>query len=340
MDSPPTLDGSAVLFGCRDGSVYALKESDGSLAWRCQVPKTQRYLLSTQSIESAWPIHGSVLVLNELVYGVAGRWSVLDGGLVLFGLKVIDGTVVHMRRMSFTGKHAARNALQPDVLISDGEGLGTAQLAVHTCPGLRHRDGPAQHDQQPGRDPGERLGPPQQLVPRGQTGEHGQEDPHLGISEVNASRPFGKLIVFNDDAAYSLQSPYTFRKLDKSPVPALAYRTETPALLQIPRPGLPHRHSSLCSGQQGVSGSQQGQGGGGAIAVSTDGHTWTQDITWQLRVPWFLPAKPSSPPAGEDRVNTIGEPETDERVVIQAAPSLTAGSWPSSTCRPNRSTTA
>ena len=34
IDSPPTVHGELVLFGCRDGRVYCVRASDGALVWR------------------------------------------------------------------------------------------------------------------------------------------------------------------------------------------------------------------------------------------------------------------------------------------------------------------
>ena len=42
VDSPPTLHGNRVLFGCRDGYVYSLRASDGALAWRLRAARVER----------------------------------------------------------------------------------------------------------------------------------------------------------------------------------------------------------------------------------------------------------------------------------------------------------
>ena len=40
IDSPPTWHAGRVIFGCMDGSVYALRASDGELCWRFRAAPT------------------------------------------------------------------------------------------------------------------------------------------------------------------------------------------------------------------------------------------------------------------------------------------------------------
>ena len=46
-------------------------------------------------MESIWPVHGSVLVLNNTVYFSAGRSSWLDNGIDLYGLDPVTGELLH-----------------------------------------------------------------------------------------------------------------------------------------------------------------------------------------------------------------------------------------------------
>jgi hypothetical protein len=50
-------------------------------------------------LESAWPVHGSVLVLDDIVYFAAGRSSYLDGGIYLYGLDLDSGQQRHHARL-------------------------------------------------------------------------------------------------------------------------------------------------------------------------------------------------------------------------------------------------
>ena len=95
VDSPPTIYKGLVLFGSRDGWVYCLKATDGTLVWRfCGLPQ-DRWITAFGQLESAWPVNGSVLVKNDVVYFAAGRNSFLDGGIWLFGLDPESGRVIH-----------------------------------------------------------------------------------------------------------------------------------------------------------------------------------------------------------------------------------------------------
>ena len=94
VDSPPTIDRGLVLCGCRDGSVHALRATDGALVWRFTACPEERRIVSRGQLESVWPVHGSVLVLDDVAYFAAGRSSYLDGGLHLYGLKLPSGEKV------------------------------------------------------------------------------------------------------------------------------------------------------------------------------------------------------------------------------------------------------
>ncbi len=94
VDSAPTLYGQLVLFGARDGYVYCLRARDGRLAWRFRVAPIDERLLSYEQLESVWPIHGSVLIRDEVVYAVAGRSMFLDGGLRMVRLDVATGKLL------------------------------------------------------------------------------------------------------------------------------------------------------------------------------------------------------------------------------------------------------
>jgi len=99
VDSPPTYCGGLVLFGSRDGWVYAVRASDGALAWRFRGLAEDRMICAYEQVESAWPVCGSILVKDGVAYFAAGRNSFLDGGIWLYGLDPQTGRVVHHRRM-------------------------------------------------------------------------------------------------------------------------------------------------------------------------------------------------------------------------------------------------
>lgn len=99
VDSPPTILEGLVLFGCADGRVYALRASDGALAWRFLAAPEDRRIACLDRIESAWPVHGSVLVHEGIAYAAAGRSTYLDGGLWLWGLDPATGRILHRGRL-------------------------------------------------------------------------------------------------------------------------------------------------------------------------------------------------------------------------------------------------
>ena len=99
VDSPPTVHAGTVLFGSADGSVYCLRASDGELAWRFGAAREPRLISVDGQLESAWPVHGSVLVREGRAYVAAGRSSQLDGGIDVYALDAATGTLLHQARL-------------------------------------------------------------------------------------------------------------------------------------------------------------------------------------------------------------------------------------------------
>ena len=110
VDSPPTLYRGLVIFGCRDGQVYCLRADDGELAWRFRAAPDDRFLVAMESVESAWPIHGSVLVHDGLAWFAAGRSPYLDGGIRLYALDAVSGKVVVTSRIDARGPEKFQTA--------------------------------------------------------------------------------------------------------------------------------------------------------------------------------------------------------------------------------------
>ena len=99
IDSPPTVHGPMVLFGSADGHVYCLRASDGELAWRLRAAPQERMIVSFGQLESAWRVHGSILVTDGLAYCTAGRSTFVDGGIRLLAIDPATGRVVHEREL-------------------------------------------------------------------------------------------------------------------------------------------------------------------------------------------------------------------------------------------------
>lgn len=97
IDSPPTFHGGMLLVGSRGGWVYCLRASDGLLAWKFNGMPERCLICDKGRLESAWPVHGSIMVLDDTAYFSAGRSSFLDGGIAVFGLDPVTGAVKHSR---------------------------------------------------------------------------------------------------------------------------------------------------------------------------------------------------------------------------------------------------
>lgn len=99
IDTPPTIYRGLVLFGLADGWVYCLRAADGALAWRFRAAPSDRQMIDRGELSSAWPVHGSVLVANDVVYACAGRSSFIDGGVYVFALDPMTGRVLQRERI-------------------------------------------------------------------------------------------------------------------------------------------------------------------------------------------------------------------------------------------------
>ncbi|RMF91817.1 MAG: methyltransferase domain-containing protein [Planctomycetota bacterium] len=133
VDSPPTYDGGRLLFGSHDGWVYCVDAVDGRLIWRFKA-LPDRDICAYEQVESAWPVCGSILVLDDIAYFAAGRNSFLDGGVFVFGVEAQSGKLVYQRRMygpydengfpvitSQLSNGNGIDGLKADILSTDGE---------------------------------------------------------------------------------------------------------------------------------------------------------------------------------------------------------------------------
>lgn len=134
VDSPPTIHRGLVLFGCADGWVYCLRATDGRLSWRFRAAPHARHIVSYGQLESTWPVHGSILIQNDIAYCVAGRSSYIDGGMVLYRLDPVTGSVLGEESMDSRDpetdleprkaiRGTAMSGALPDVLSSDGSSV-------------------------------------------------------------------------------------------------------------------------------------------------------------------------------------------------------------------------
>ncbi|MFO7901306.1 MAG: PQQ-binding-like beta-propeller repeat protein [Pirellulaceae bacterium] len=159
IDSPPTYWRGHVYCGSADGFIYCLDAQDGQLAWRFQAAPRKRLIFAHGQLESAWPVPGSVLVKNGVLYCMAGRSSYIDGGMYFVKLDAVTGEPLLVKnkfqRDPETGKQPpergwefGNNALElpgllRDILSSQGDSLFLRQ--VHLSEAGERRPGYATH---------------------------------------------------------------------------------------------------------------------------------------------------------------------------------------------------
>ncbi len=135
VDTPPTLWQGKVYFGTAGGFVYCLRADDGELVWRFNANPAHRSIVSFGNIESAWPVHGSVMVADGAVYVAAGRTTYLDGGLRFYALDAETGRVRHAERRCTAGEGSdqagaeVRGTLN-DLFVYDGTSLFMKNLKL------------------------------------------------------------------------------------------------------------------------------------------------------------------------------------------------------------------
>lgn len=139
VDSPPTVHRGLVLFGSADGHVYCLRLADGEEVWRFQAAPREHRIGAFGQVESAWPVHGSVVVQPDvtaepprpLVYCSAGRSTFLDGGIHIYALEPQTGKVIHQTTLDGpwpdpnedSGGAGYMDGAKSDILVSDGADL-------------------------------------------------------------------------------------------------------------------------------------------------------------------------------------------------------------------------
>jgi len=130
VDTPPTLHAGMALFGSADGHVYALRATDGELAWRFRAAPDDRRTFANGRVESVWPVHGSLVIHDGKLAVAAGRSSYLDGGVRLYQLDPATGRLLSETVMFSpdpeTGKQPAGGGkdvrgVKTDILVADGD---------------------------------------------------------------------------------------------------------------------------------------------------------------------------------------------------------------------------
>lgn len=135
VDTPPTLYRGKVFFGTTGGYVYCLRATDGALVWRFNANPMYRTIIVHGNMESAWPVHGSVVVNEDVVYFAAGRSTYVDGGLRFYALDARTG-----EQRLFTRQDTADEGINEsgatvlgthnDLLIHDGSNLYLKNMRI------------------------------------------------------------------------------------------------------------------------------------------------------------------------------------------------------------------
>ena len=166
IDSPPTYHKGLAIFGSADGYVYALRAADGILAWRFRGAPVDRRMMAWEQLESAWPVHGSVLIHNGVLYCTAGRNMYLEGGIRFLRLdpatgKLLGETVMDDKdpdtgedmHLAYLKKTQGNNmpVAHSDILSCDGRHIWMRSQKI-TFDGKRLEIGLEDVTEQPGED--------------------------------------------------------------------------------------------------------------------------------------------------------------------------------------------
>jgi outer membrane protein assembly factor BamB len=140
VDSAPTFYLGTILFGSRDGYVYCLTADEGELVWRFRAAAVDRRCVVYDQLESVWPVHGSVLVHEDVLWFCAGRSSFLDGGLLVYRLNPRTGKMLSTTTIDTLGDNDEQPPITPTIFARlDMEG---AKNDVLSCDGsnvfMRH----------------------------------------------------------------------------------------------------------------------------------------------------------------------------------------------------------
>jgi len=135
IDSPPTYYKGSVLFGSADGYVYALRAADGVLAWRFRGAPADRRIMAWEQLESAWPVHGSVLVHNDVLYCTAGRNMYIDGGIRFIRLDPANGRLLGETVMNDKDPQTGQDMHLAYLKKTQGNNMPVAHSDILSCDG-------------------------------------------------------------------------------------------------------------------------------------------------------------------------------------------------------------
>ena len=232
VDSPPTIHDGLALFGSADGYVYCLRASDGELAWRFLAAPMDERLMVFEQLESVWPVHGSVLVQDGVLYFAAGRNMFLDGGVWAYRLDPKTGKVLSMTHLDDRDPKKGENlqvnvqvlnmpVAAPDILSSDGKRV-YMKSQVFDLEGNRQELGP--HSGEPAKQGAVQGGETAHLFcPSGFLDDswwhrtywvfgRSFAGGHAGYSQAGKYAPSGRILVSDDSTVYGFgRKPQYYR---------------------------------------------------------------------------------------------------------------------------------
>ena len=135
IDSPPTYYKGLALLGSADGYVYAIRASDGVLAWRFRAAPLDRRMMAWEQLESAWRVHGSVLVHDGVLYCTAGRNMYVDGGVRLIRLDPMTGRLLGETVMNDRDPETGEDMHLAYLKKTQGNNMPVAHSDILSCDG-------------------------------------------------------------------------------------------------------------------------------------------------------------------------------------------------------------
>jgi outer membrane protein assembly factor BamB len=161
VDSPPSYYEGRVLFGSADGWVYCVRATDGALIWRFMGALADQRIVSYEQVESLWPIHGSIMIQNDMAHFVAGRSIFVDGGMRLYRINAKTGALISETVLDDRNPQTGNDIQElvkwlnmpvgrPDILSSDGQRIYMRSQAFD-LQGKRLRMGPRLNKPQEGQ---------------------------------------------------------------------------------------------------------------------------------------------------------------------------------------------
>jgi outer membrane protein assembly factor BamB len=144
VDTPPTVHEGLCLFGTRAGWIYALRASDGALAWRLRAAPAERRIAHFGQVESPWPAPGSVLVSGGTAYFGIGIHPLADGGVRAFAVDPRTGAVKWTKALAGMGYddkgwHGRAGLEQDgfDLMVRDGDKVALSRWVLDPSTGAQ-----------------------------------------------------------------------------------------------------------------------------------------------------------------------------------------------------------